>query len=115
MGTKCNTLFKLDVVTGKATPVALPAAPPAPPGLPPRDVHWGAHCGMHAMAVNPAGGLIATGGTATEDVVVWNVADGLRPVQTFQVGRSGEGQRPLGAAGRGPAQRGVGLGPGPGR
>lgn len=91
VGTKCNSLFKVDVLTGQRTTVKLPPAPPPPAGQLPPERNWSGSCGMHAIAVSPGGSLVATGARATEDVMVLRRHD-LSPVQTFQVGaRAGRG------------------------
>jgi hypothetical protein len=44
---------------------------------------WGS-CGIHAVAVNPARDMVATGGAQPADCVVLSLPD-LKPVQTLVV------------------------------
>jgi hypothetical protein len=84
VGTKCNTLLLLDVITGAHRRVALPPKPTVRLG-PELMYNPDGHCGMHAMDVSPGGRYLVTGGRAAEDAVVLR-REGLTPVQTFSVG-----------------------------
>ncbi|GBF97555.1 hypothetical protein Rsub_10156 [Raphidocelis subcapitata] len=81
VGTKCNSLLLLDVITGSHRRVALPPKPAVRLG-PELNYNPDGHCGMHAMDVSPGGRYVVTGGRAAEDCVVLR-REGLEPVQTF--------------------------------
>lgn len=83
VGTKCNNLLLLDVLTGRHRHVQLPAKPAVRLG-PDLMFNPDGHCGMHAMDVSPDGRHIVTGGRAAEDAVVLR-REGCTPVQTFSV------------------------------
>ncbi|XP_078614863.1 DDB1- and CUL4-associated factor 12-like [Branchiostoma floridae x Branchiostoma japonicum] len=54
--TKCNKLFVLDLKTGKQVLI------PCLQGSPSENVRGAEHCGIHSVAINPSGTLLATGG-----------------------------------------------------
>ncbi|KIZ04367.1 WD repeat-containing protein 40A [Monoraphidium neglectum] len=81
VGTKCNSLLLVDVVTRRHRRVALPPKP-AVRQAPELMYNPDGHCGMHAMDVSPDGRYVVTGGRAAEDAVVLR-RDTLTPVQTF--------------------------------
>jgi hypothetical protein len=83
VGTKCNSLLLVDVVTRRHRRVALPPKP-AVRQAPELMYNPDGHCGMHAMDVSPDGRYVVTGGRAAEDAVVLR-RDTLTPVQTFSV------------------------------
>ena len=95
VGTKCNRLLVVDLVTRTATPCILPPAPPrasvAPPGADPPGagvfgVEGPAGSGIHALALSPSGRALATGGADASDVQIMRV--------NGQRGRHGGAPRP---------------------
>ncbi len=84
VGTKCNKLLQWDTATGALCSVPLPPAPQR--SHPVVDSVWGS-CGIHSVAVNPVGDMVATGGAEPADAAVLSLPD-FKPVQTLVV-RSG--------------------------
>lgn len=81
VGTKCNSLLHVDILTGAHRRVPLPPKPAVRLG--PDLMHNpDGHCGMHAMDVSPDGRYVVAGGAAAEDAVVLRRGS-LTPVQTF--------------------------------
>jgi WD repeat-containing protein 40A len=80
-GTKCNQLLQWDTATGRVCAVPLPPAPPR--DQPVEETLWGS-CGIHSVAVNPAGDMVATGGAQPADCAVLRLPD-FAPVQTLVV------------------------------
>ncbi|KAI8471738.1 MAG: WD40-repeat-containing domain protein [Monoraphidium minutum] len=81
VGTKCNNLLLLDVVTGRHRRVPLPPKPALRLG--PELMHNpDGHCGMHAVDVSPDGRYVVTGGRAAEDALVLRRST-MTPVRTF--------------------------------
>lgn len=79
--TKCNSLLRLNVLTGAWCKIALPPKPAVRLG-PDLMYNPDGNFGSHAVDVSPGWRYVVTGGRAAEDaVVLW--ADTLRPVQTF--------------------------------
>lgn len=87
VGTKCNKLLQWDTATGALRNVPLPPAPPRAHRV--VDSVWGS-CGIHSVAVNPAGDMVATGGTEPADAAVLSLPS-FKPVQTLVV-RLGAGR-----------------------
>jgi len=86
VGTKCNSLLQVDILTGAHRRVPLPPKPAVRLG--PNLMHNpDGHCGMHAMDVSPDGRYVVAGGAAAEDAVVLRRGS-LTPVQTFSVSLS---------------------------
>ncbi|KAI7838555.1 hypothetical protein COHA_007629 [Chlorella ohadii] len=79
VGTKCNKLLQWDTAAGSLRSVPLPAAPPRQHA--PLETIWGS-CGIHTVAVNPAGDMVATGGSEPSDCAVLRLPD-FQPVQTL--------------------------------
>ncbi|KAL4444203.1 hypothetical protein ABPG75_011940 [Micractinium tetrahymenae] len=79
VGTKCNKLLQWDTASGALRSVPLPPAPPRT--HPVVESVWGS-CGIHSVAVNPAGDMVATGGAEPADAAVLSLPD-LQPVQTL--------------------------------
>lgn len=84
VGTKCNKLLQWDTASGALRSVPLP--PPPPRQHPVVESVWGS-CGIHSVAVNPAGDLVATGGAEPADAAVLGLPD-FEPVQTLVVSHS---------------------------
>jgi hypothetical protein len=80
-GTKCNQLLQWDTASGRVRAVPLPPAPPR--DQPVEETLWGS-CGIHSVAVNPAGDMVATGGAQPADCAVLRLPD-FAPVQTLVV------------------------------
>lgn len=113
LGTKCNTLLLLDVVTSKVQEVPLPrvgrqqrtplgqavqqssSGGPADGQTSPRGP--APSCGIHAMSMSPDGCMLATGGANANDCQVFSVVNtpgtepGIRlaPCQTLVVSAAG--------------------------
>lgn len=83
VGTKSNHLLQWDTAAGTLRAVDLPPAPPRQHGMAVMETVWGS-CGIHSMAVNPAGDMVATGGAQPADCAVLRLPD-FRPVQTLVV------------------------------
>ncbi len=79
VGTKCNALLRLDVRSGAAEAIPRPPAPAR--AFSTENAAWGS-CGVHSVAFNPAGDLLATGGADPADGVVLRAAD-WAPVATL--------------------------------
>eukprot|EP00887_Chlorella_sp_A99_P001144 scaffold14.g1144.t1 len=77
MGTKCNKLLQLDTGSGRIAERVLPNTPARAWSAPANG--WGP-CGIHAVKINPARDMVATGGRDPTDAVVLRLADGA-PVQ----------------------------------
>ena len=109
LGTKCNTLLLLDVVTSKVQEVLLPrvSAQRTPSGRAVQQSSSGAQvdgqvsprgpaqsCGIHAVSLSPDGCILATGGANPNDCQVYSVVHTpgaepgikLAPCQTLAVG-----------------------------
>lgn len=79
LGTKCNKLINLNINTGEHFEIGRPPRPP-------RNVTstydgWG-NCGIHCIAMNPSGDLIATGGTDPDDCAILRTSN-WTPVATL--------------------------------
>ena len=81
VGTKSNHLLQWDTSAGMLRSIPLPPAPPRQHEV--METVWGA-CGIHSVAVNPAGDMVATGGTEPADCAVLRLPD-FAPVQTLVV------------------------------
>ena len=93
-GTKCNKLLQWDTASGRVRALPLPPAPPR--DQPVEESLWGS-CGIHAVAVNPAGDMVATGGAQPADCAVLRLPD-FAPVQTLVVSVHRPAALPLPAA-----------------
>ena len=85
MGTKCNRLLQWDTATGLVRAIPLP--PPPSRSQPVEDTLWGSF-GIHAVVVNPADDMVATGGSQPADCSVLRLPN-FAPVQTLVVSGSG--------------------------
>lgn len=79
VGTKSNHLLQWDTLTGQLRNIPLPPAPDREYDI--QESYWGS-CGIHTVAVNPAGDMVATGGDEPADCVVLRLPD-FQPVQTL--------------------------------
>ena len=79
IGTKCNSLLRLDLPTRTVAQIARPAAPSRDV---PTDSHGWGQCGIHCLSTNPARDLVATGGADPADCLILRTSD-WSPVQTL--------------------------------
>lgn len=79
VGTKCNKLLQWDTATNTLRSIPLPPVPPRWHSV--LQTVWGS-CGIHCVAVNPAGDMVATGGSEPADGAVLSLPD-FQPIQTL--------------------------------
>ena len=84
MGSKCNKLLLLDISHHKKLQYRNIPMPPAPPRSFGLNVHGWGECGIHCIALNPCGDLIATGGSNPADCLILRTSD-WSPVATLIV------------------------------
>ncbi|CAD7698716.1 unnamed protein product [Ostreobium quekettii] len=90
VGTKCNSLLRLDPERATATSVPLPQVEARHSGAGDR-----LSCGIHAIAINPSHTMLATGGAEPEDCAVLGLPN-FEHLQTMR--GAGRGSRCLGSS-----------------